>query len=71
LDRTAGRLRLPAYERGFVGSLHYSRHGSRIAFERHTGTPSQYWAIDNLAQFIKTGRDVLPDLRSPLSASRE
>jgi Tol biopolymer transport system component len=61
LDGTAatavGRMRLPAYERAGWLSLHYSLHpdGSRIAFERHAGMVSQYWAIDNLAQFIKSG----------------
>ena len=58
-----GRMRLPAFERGFVGSIHYSLHpdGSRLAFERHAGMLSQYWAIDNLAQFIKSGGTVSPD----------
>ena len=60
LDGTAaplGRMRLPAYQGGFVGSLNYTIHptGSRIAFERHAGMVSQFWAIDNLAQFIKSG----------------
>jgi hypothetical protein len=32
--------------------------GSHIAFERHAGVVSQLWAIDNLAQFIKSGRSV-------------
>jgi Tol biopolymer transport system component len=52
-----GRMRLPAYEGAGWLSLHYSLHpdGSRLAFERHAGMVSQYWAIDNLAQFIKSG----------------
>ena len=63
-----GRMRLPAYQGGFVGSLNYTLHpnGSRIAFERHAGMVSQYWAIDNLAQFIQSGGAVAvpPDPRS-------
>jgi serine/threonine protein kinase/Tol biopolymer transport system component len=55
-----------AIDGGFVGTRHYSLHpdGSRIAFERHAGTLSQYWAIDNLAQFIKSGAAVSPNPRS-------
>jgi dipeptidyl aminopeptidase/acylaminoacyl peptidase len=55
-----GRMRLPAYQGGFAGSGHYTLHpnGSHIAFERHAGVVSQLWAIDNLAQFIKSGRSV-------------
>jgi dipeptidyl aminopeptidase/acylaminoacyl peptidase len=51
------RMRLPVYDGGFIGSLNYSLHpnGSRIAFERHTGMLAQFWAIDNLAQFIESG----------------
>jgi Tol biopolymer transport system component len=62
------RMRLPAFQGGFVGSLNYTMHpsGSRIAFERHAGMVSQYWAIDNLAQFIQSGAAVAvpPDPRS-------
>jgi hypothetical protein len=52
-----GRMRLPVYMGGFIGSVNYRLHpdGSRIAFERHTGMLAQFWAIDNLAQFIKSG----------------
>ena len=63
-----GRMRLPAYQGGFLGSLNYALHpsGSGIAFERHAGTVGQYWAIDNLAQFIQSGAAVAvpPDPRS-------
>jgi Tol biopolymer transport system component len=54
------RMPLPAYQGAGWLSLHYSLHpdGSRIAFERHAGMVTQYWAIDNLAQFIKTGGTV-------------
>jgi hypothetical protein len=43
---------------------HYSPHpdGSRIAFERHAGMVSQYWAIENLAQFIRSGATAAPEL---------
>jgi serine/threonine protein kinase/Tol biopolymer transport system component len=62
----AGRMRLPSYPGGVVGSLNYSLRpdGTRIAFERHAGSVSQFWAIDNLAQFIQSGASVaVPDLR--------
>ena len=63
---SVGGMRLPVYEGGFIGSLHYSLHpdGSRIAFERHAGTVGQFWAIDNLAQFIRSGAALSPDPRS-------
>jgi hypothetical protein len=52
-----GRMRLPPNDRSFYGSIHYSLHpsGSRIAFEWHAGFVSQVWAIDKLAQFIRSG----------------
>jgi len=58
-----GRMRLPPYERAFVGSLNYTLHpdGSRLAFQRHAGLRAQVWAIDNLAQFIRSGAAVPPE----------
>jgi Tol biopolymer transport system component len=59
------RMRLPAYEHGFYGSWNYTLHpnGTRIAFERHAGLVNQYWAIDNLLAFIRSGRSVaVPDV---------
>jgi hypothetical protein len=58
-----GRMRLPAYERAFVGSLNYSLNpdGSRIAFERHAGLRAQEWAIDNLLPFIQSGATATPE----------
>jgi hypothetical protein len=63
-----GRMPLPIYKGGTFGSGWYQLHpnGSRIAFQRHSGTVSQYWAIDNLAQFIRSGGSIAvpPDPRS-------
>jgi Tol biopolymer transport system component len=61
---TVGQMRLPAYEGAGWLSEHYSLHpdGSRLAFERHAGMVSQYWAIDNLAQFIKSGGSAVQPL---------
>jgi len=58
-----GRMRLPPYERAFVGSLNYTLHpdGSRLAFQRHAGLRAQVWAIDNLAQFIRSGAAAPPE----------
>jgi hypothetical protein len=59
-------MRLPSFEGGVAGSLNYSLRpdGKRFAFERHAGSVSQFWAIDNLAQFIQSGGSVaVPDVR--------
>ncbi len=58
--RQVGQMRLPAYANGFYGSWNYSLHpnGSHIAFERHSGLVNQYWAIDNLMQFIRSGTSI-------------
>ncbi len=53
-------MRLPAFERAFVGAFNYSLHpdGTRLAFERHAGLVAQVWALDNLLQFIQSGKSV-------------
>ncbi len=57
VETQVGRVRLPAFEGGFYGALHYSLHprGSHVAFQRHAGLVAQVWAIDNLLQFIQSG----------------
>jgi hypothetical protein len=54
-----GRMLLPAFERAYLGSMHYSLHpdGMRIVFERHAGLVAQRWAIDNLLPFIQSGAE--------------
>jgi serine/threonine protein kinase/Tol biopolymer transport system component len=58
-----GRMRLPAYEHSFFGSMNYSLHpdGSRVAFQRHAGLQAQVWAVDNLQQFIRSGAPAAPE----------
>jgi WD40-like Beta Propeller Repeat len=38
-----------------LGSVTIHPGGKLLAFQRHEGIVEQFWAIDNLAQFIKTG----------------
>ena len=60
-----GHMRLPAYKGAMWGALNYAIHpsGKRIAFERAAGFVAQEWAIDNLLQFIKSGRSVVAPAR--------
>ena len=54
----AGRMRLPPYKGAIGGAANYAIHpsGRRIAFRRSSGFIAQEWAIDNLLQFIQSGR---------------
>jgi Tol biopolymer transport system component len=56
-----GRMKLPAYKGGIWGAQNYTLHpsGTRIAFERNAGFIAQEWAIDNMLQFIQSGRSVV------------
>lgn len=61
----AARMQLPAYKGGVWGSRAYTINpsGTRIAFVRSAGFVAQEWAIDNLLQFIKSGRSVVVPVR--------
>jgi hypothetical protein len=52
-----GRLRVPHFQTGYFGLLRFSLSpdGKSVAFQQHTGTVSQMWAIDNLLAFIQSG----------------
>jgi serine/threonine protein kinase/Tol biopolymer transport system component len=55
--RRIASLEMPEVENAWFGSMSFALHpdGSTFAFERHTGTAIQDWAIDNLQQFIQSG----------------
>jgi len=55
--RRIASLEMPDVENAWYGSRSFALHpdGSTFAFERHTGTAMQDWAIDNLQQFIQSG----------------
>jgi len=61
----AGHMQLPAYKGAIWGAQNYAIHpsGTRIAFERNAGFIAQEWAIDNLLQFIESGRSVVVPAR--------
>jgi Tol biopolymer transport system component len=52
-----GRMRVPHFETGYFGLLRFSLSpdGKSVAFQQHSGTVSQFWAIDNLLAFVQSG----------------
>jgi len=57
-----GHFQLPEFPDGFVGAINWAMNptGSSFAFQRHTGTAAQVWAIDNLLAFIQSGETAAP-----------
>ena len=55
--RKLNTLRLAKVQGRDLGILGLTVHpgGKLLAFQRHEGIVEQFWAIDNLFQFIKTG----------------
>jgi dipeptidyl aminopeptidase/acylaminoacyl peptidase len=56
-EAEVGRMRVPHFQSGYFGLLRFSLSpdGKTVAFQQHSGTISQMWAIDNLLAFVQSG----------------